>query len=177
MDNLLMNNYLLLKYSPELEQYSKRLGFSNTYFLEKDFILISNPNSRKVLAQARDARKMDLQVIFQPRDESQLLFAVENKDIQVLIGLESLFSSDSLFQVRSGLDTFLCRQLASHDKKLAFSFSDLINSGSQAKVMARMRFNLKLCRKYKIPIIFSSFARSREEMRSRKDLELFFRNV
>ena len=54
--------------------------------------------------------------------------------------------------------------------------AEAVTKGSfeRAKLMNRIRFNLKLCRKYKVKTYFGNFAQQQFEMRSAKDLKSFW---
>ena len=100
-----------------------------------------------------------------------LRFVLEKSDVDIVYGMETIHPKDSMHFVRGGLDQVLCKIAAEKGKILAFSFSDILNSSSQGKLLARIMFNVKLCKKYKVPMMVCSFAASKEEMRSAKDLQ------
>ena len=59
------------------------------------------------------------------------------------------------------------------------SFSQLLNASrqEQAVILGRILQNLKLCKKYKVPVVVGSFANSPYQMRDSKDLLAFARTL
>ncbi len=169
-----MDNYLLLPPSLELEQLSARLGFAQTLFLNRDFVVVSG-TPKDILIKTKEAKKKRLMVICRCNDEKILRFVLEKVPIDAVIGMESIFRKDSLHYPKSGLDHILSKIAFEQGKAIGFSFSDMLHAADRGKVLNRMKFNLKLCRKYKLRVIFSNFSSNRAEMRSAKDLEAVFR--
>lgn len=172
---LSMDNFLLMKRTDELELLSRKLGFDKILFLESGLVLITTSDKKKLLQEIKVARQKGFFTIYQPRTEEMLRFAMEKTPIDIVVGFESINPKDSLHYVRSGLDQIYCRIAKEKNKILGFSFSEILNSSNQSKLIARMTFNLKLARKYQLKVIFGNFSREKDEMRSAKDLEAFFR--
>ncbi|MBI5872450.1 hypothetical protein HZB88_05225 [archaeon] len=57
----------------------------------------------------------------------------------------------------------LCRELQKEKTAVAFSLSEIINAKEKWKTMSRMMQDIRMCRKYKIKMLFASFAKSPEE--------------
>ncbi len=91
--------------------------------------------------------------------------------------MEKIHPKDSLHFVRGGLDQVLCKIAAERGKIIGFSFAELLNSSDQAGWLSRVKANVRLCRKYKVKMLLSTFAVAKMELRSRKDLEAFSRIV
>ncbi len=164
-----MDNYLLLKENEELNELSTKLGFSKTYFL-KDLELL-NPKSKKELLKQTKSTKT---TVFIPQTEEMLRFALEKSSVDIIMGTEMINAKDSVHFVRGGLDQITCRIAKDKGKIIAFSFGDILRSKDRARLLARMMFNIKLCKKYGVKVIFSNFSLKKEEMRSAKDLRAFF---
>lgn len=103
--------------------------------------------------------------------------AVENKKVDILLSPEKESKRDFMFSRNSGLNQVLCKLAAKNDVAIGFNFSDLLNcSGKErSKTLGRMRQNVRLCKKYKVKIIFSSFAKNKYELRSSEFLKVFER--
>ena len=164
-----MQNFLLNKPDKETEELSKRLGFEKTLFLDQDFILLKREirKSRKEIDQAKSKKKI---VIYQPNSEEDLRYALEHTSVDMVMGIEKIHPKDSLHYPRAGLDQVLCNLARENDKIIAFSFEELLNNNNRPKLLNRMAFNLKLCHKYKIKILFSNFSKNLWEMRAPKEL-------
>lgn len=168
-----MINLLLMEENSKVKELSKNLGFSKTWFLGKDVILISGFNKKEVLKKIKENKNKF--IIVRVESEEMLRFVLEKTTAQMVFGQEMVNLKDSVHFLRGGLDQITCKIAASQGKIIGFSFVDILESSFQGKVMGRMSFNLKLCKKYGVKTFFGNFSTSFYEMRSRKDLESFFR--
>ncbi len=167
---IVMDNYVLLSKDIAVEQESTKLGFSKTFFLGDDFVVVDTSDPKELLRLAGQARNKRKVVIYRPPTEELLRFALEKTSVKGVIGIEQIHPKDNVHAVRGGLDQVLCTIAAEKKKTIYFSFSDMLNSTSRAKFLARMMFNVRLCRKYNLNIGFSTFATGMEELRSARDL-------
>jgi len=168
-----MHNLILTKETKELLELSKKLGFTKTMFLEKDFVLIKAKSKKELLKEiGRAKRKL---TIYETESEEFLRFALEKTKIDLIYGMELINPRDSVHFVRGGLDQITCRIAAEKDKIIAFSFSEILNAKKKDKIIARMKFNIKLCKKYKVKMYFSTFAKNENELRSAQDLFAFWK--
>src|SRR3989344_7550661 len=165
---------ILIKKSDELVKLSKELGFPQAYFLE-DIEHISGNNKKEILAKSKNAKKQGKFIIYQAFSEETLRFVLEKTEVNLVYGMENINESDSLHYPRGGLDQILCKIAVERDKIIAFSFNEILNSTKRSKLLNRIIFNLKLCGKYKVKTGLFNFAKQKEELRSKKDLEAFFR--
>lgn len=168
-----MHNFLLMNKSKELEDLSTELGFEKTFFSGEDFIILDE-DFKKNLLRNIDRNKQKL-IIYRAKTDEMLRFALERTKVNMVMGMEQIHLRDSVHFVRGGLDQVLCKIAAEKGKIIVFSFSNLLNTVDKGKLMARMMLNIKLCKKYKVKMLFSTFAVSKMEMRSRNDLEAFWR--
>lgn len=172
---LSMDNIILTKYNKEIEQLSEKLGFTKTLFLEKDFVLIEAETKKQLLKQIDSTRKKKLLTLFKPKTEELLRFALEKTKVDLVYGMELINPKDSVHFVRGGLDQVTCKIAADKCKVIAFSFSEILNSKNRDKLLARMKANIKICKKYKVKMLFSSFAKNEKELRSTQDLFAFWK--
>lgn len=135
---------LFCRGNKELEKFGKELGFSKLFF--KD-----------------DFKKLGLVISKDYHTDRKL---VEGKRIKILVNSHVNPFRDSLHQRVSGLDHVLCKLL--NKNKIAVGFS--LDSLDNPVVLGRIKQNIKLCRKYKVKILFFSFAKSKYEMRSVLDM-------
>ena len=170
-----MDNFLLTTKTPELEQLSGALGFSRTLFLERDWVLIAANTPSTLLQQIKEAQKRKLLTVYAPPDEELLRFALEKTTVDIILNVEKIHAKDSLHYPRGGLDQVLCTIAAQNNKTVAFSFAEILISTRRSQLLRRLRFNLHLGHKYKIKMLFSTFARQEEELRSAADLQALWR--
>ena len=168
-----MDNIILTKENTEIESLSKEFGFARTLFIEKDFILLETTSKKEILDTISRAKGKP--IFYRATDEETLRFVLERTPIKVIFGTEFIAAKDSLHHVRGGLDQVLCKIAAEKGKIIAFSFHDLLQANNKGALLARMKFNIKLCQKYKVKTFFSTFAKSKWELRSAKDLEALWR--
>ena len=69
----------------------------------------------------------------------------------------------------------LCKLAKKNNIAIGFSFNEILKSKEKSKLIGRMMQNIKLCRKYKVKMVFASFAKNKFEMRAVKDLLSFCR--
>ncbi len=170
-----MDEYVFMKKSTEAEKLAADLGFVKLHFLDSDFVLLKGKTPKELTKEIDTAINKKLKTVLKADSEDMLRFALEKSGVDVVYGMESINPKDSLHYVRGGLDQVLCKLAAEKGKILAFSFSEILNSSERGKLLARIMLNVKLCKKYKVSMVFCSFANVKEEMRSAKDLQAFGR--
>jgi hypothetical protein len=170
-------NLVLMKEKDDIAELNFDLGFNDIFFLEKDFVLVTGKSKKEYLKNIKIAKKKKLLVLAKPETEELLRFLIERTEVDLIFGMEKINPKDSVHFPRGGLDQVICKLAADNNKILAFSFNDILNSKDnlvRAKLMNRIRFNIKLCKKYKVKTFFSNFAKDKMEMRSFNDLKAFW---
>jgi len=168
-----MDNIILTTENKEIGSLSQQLGFTRALFLDKDFLLLETKSKKEILDTVSRAKGKP--IFYRATDEEVLRFVLERTPIKMVFGLEFISSKDSVHHVRGGLDQVLCKIAAEKRKIVAFSFHDLLLANNKSVLLARMKFNIKLCQKYKVKTFFSTFASNKWELRSAKDLEALWR--
>jgi len=145
----MFTDIVLLERNKEIKDFmEKELGFSNVFFKE-DFDKLS-------LVIGGDAFKN--------------LKALENKNTKILVSAESR-ERDSMHQRNSGLNQVLCKLAAKNKIIIGFSLSNIDSLEMLGKVMQ----NIKLCKKYKVRMIFITLAKNKFELRDARDMIAFCR--
>ena len=110
-------------------------------------------------------------------DENINRKSLENKKVDILLSPENNKREDSLLSRKSGLNQVLCKLAKENDISIGFDFSMLINfSGKErSKIFGRMIFNYKLCKKYKVKMIFSCFSKDKFDLRNKDAMRVFER--
>jgi len=116
----------------------------------------------------KDIRKSEGLVVVMGGNEVINRMAVENKKVNVLLSPEKNYKKDFLLSKNSGLNQVLCKLAKTNNVAIGFDFSYILNSQDNKKIniLGRMMQNVKLCKKYKLKMIFSSFANSEYDLRS-----------
>lgn len=92
---------------------------------------------------------------------------------ELVYNLELSAGKDFAKTRNSGLDKPTCQFARENNVIIAFSFSAMLNSANQQKIIGRIMQNIKLCRKYKAKTAIASFAEEPYGMRSPHDLKSF----
>ena len=142
-------------------------------FKEKlnNYVLLKLDNKKKLLQEIQANKKKGLQVVFQPTTEEMLRFALEKTPVDMVVNVENLHPKDHTHYPRSGLDQVLAKIAAAKEKTVVFNFNDVLISTNRGKLIARMRLNIKLCKKYKVKMLLTDFS----NQRTVADLTSFYR--
>tara|TARA_Y100000310_G_C20451586_1_gene700995 strand:+ start:141 stop:650 length:510 start_codon:yes stop_codon:yes gene_type:complete len=116
----------------------------------------------------RVMRKLKKPVIVLGGDEGVNRSAVECKYVDVLLHPERNSLNDGLHQRRSGLNQVLCKLAKQNNISIGFSFNLVLQSKGRerARIIGRMRQNVRLCRKYKVNMKIGSFTSNKWGLRS-----------
>jgi len=116
-------------------------------------------------------------VIKQGGSEQQNRGNVSDKNVDILMNPELKSYKDKLHYRNSGLNHILAKIATDNDVAIGFGFSYLLNSNNveRARIIGRMKQNVRICRKSKTKMVVCSYASSPQEMRGAKDLLAFAR--
>ena len=163
----------------EFIDLASKLGFSSLVFVydKPNFREIS---SKKVkihyalllpIAKLNIARSKKLLAFY--KGHSHAREAIE-RGFDVVFAVEDDPRPDHLHFRNSGLNHVLCRFAHKNKVKIGFSFSDILNSNNCHILLGRIMQNIRFCRKFKVPMLIASFAKTPFEMRSFFELRAFF---
>src|SRR3989344_951884 len=152
-------NYYLVMYCDivlaskdnDLEDFAKKIGYSKLIFKE-------------------DFNKLGLII---SKDYSTNRKLVENKKIKILVNPHVNSFRDSLHFRASGLDHVICSLCNKNNVSIGIS----LDSINDPIMLGRVKQNIKLCRKYKVRMLFFSFAKNNYELRSVHDMLSFLRSI
>lgn len=179
----MVTNLVFMKENKSAFELSKELGFSKTLFLDKDICLVKGKDKKKILKEIKEGKKEGLFVVVKPENEEILRFVLEKSPADMVFGQELINPSDSVHFRRGGLDQITCKIAAEKGKIIGFSFRDVLGgrasgttnvvlvSGERSKLIGRMMFNSKLCRKYGVKVYLGNFSEDKWEMRGIYELK------
>lgn len=101
--------------------------------------------------------------------------AVENKKVDILLSPEKERKRDHTHYRDSGLNQVLCKLAKQNKISIGINFNDIYNSKHRDKLLAKIKQNIRFCRKYKVNMVVGSFANKKEEIRSKDELQTFAR--
>jgi RNase P/RNase MRP subunit p30 len=104
-----------------------------------------------------------------PESVRQIL---EHARPDVVFNLERTGKHDFIHHRASGLNQVHCELMKKNGISLGVSFSSVLalRGKERARLLGRVSQNIRLARKYKLDVLFASFAKSPFGLRSRKDL-------
>ena len=127
------------------------------------------------LAKLRDeVKKSKGKVVVLGGNDKQNRLALE---IDVLLSPEANNKEDNVHYRKSGLNQVLCKLAKQNDIAVGFDFARLLRSQGKerGKILGKMFFNYKICKKYKVKMVFSSFAKDKFELRNGDSMRVFER--
>jgi len=154
--------YPFQKYSAEIKDK----------FLKNSNIKIGLLCSEKQIKQAKNITNF----VFVEKSQNFQRIVEKNKEI-ILIGLEKQEERDFIHHRASGLNHVLCSLIKKNNISVAFSFNSTLSSDKKNMIIGKMKQNMRLCKKYKIKMIFASFASESYEMRNYIDIKSFFNTL
>ncbi len=141
--------------------------------LEKDNLIYVDIIRPKNINEIRKIGNSNKLIIIKCSNEDFNRAALENRNIDILLGSELIFSKDFVHFRASGLNQVLCKLAKKNDIAIGFSFSELINFEKKEVLLGRFMQNVVLCRKYKIRMIIGSFALKYNEIKNKSELMSF----
>jgi hypothetical protein len=128
------------------------------------------------------ANKLDLNLINFEQTKDSFIFETcvmkkmseEIPKADIVFGLELSSRQDYMHQRNSGLNHILAKQLKEKDIVVCFSLNSVFEN---EVVLGRMKQNVKLCRKYKVKMIYASLASDEFGLRTEHDLQYFAKAI
>lgn len=104
---------------------------------------------------------------------------IESKKADLIYDFEQASKKDSMHFRSSGLNQVLLKLMKEKNVSYGLNFSQVLNASKQEqpKIIGRIMQNIRLCRKYKVPVVVGSFASNPFQMRDYKDLMAFARTL
>lgn len=146
--------------------FAKSLGWNDIVFLYSD------KKSEAVLVEPKQIQTLK---------KSKIVFCKGSRDAiersaHVLFDFENEKREDFLHHRASGLNQVLCKLAKKNNVLVAFDFNAILTADDviRARIIGRIKQNIKLCRKYGVSMLPLSFAKSPLQMRSVLDFRAFF---
>ena len=114
-------------------------------------------------------------IIKEGETEEQNRKYVSDGQNDILMNPELKSLGDKVHYRKSGLNQVLVNLAVKNDVAIGFGFSFVLNSNGveRAKILGRMKQNVRICRKSGAKMVVCSYANSVKEMRGSKDLLAF----
>lgn len=123
-----------------------------TYYMNYDIIKAKNINElRKKINKSKGL------VVVEGGDDNINRAAVENSKVDILLSPEKSRRKDVLYVRNSGLNQVLCKLARDNEVAIGFNFNDVLETENKEVIVGRMMQNVRLCRKYKVAMVFDCF--------------------
>ncbi|MFH1456285.1 MAG: RNase P subunit p30 family protein [archaeon] len=96
--------------------------------------------------------------------------AMETGRVDILLSPEKHCHKDFMHHRNSGLNQVLCNIANKKKTAIGISLNDLLYLENRGQRMGRIMQNVKLCKKYKVKLVFASFAKDKFGQRPVKDM-------
>lgn len=114
-------------------------------------------------------------LIVESRGSEKDRHVLEKTNTDCVYSFEENRKKDKVHHRGSGLNQVLCKIMKDKKKIIVYNFNLVLNSkgADRARIMGRIKQNIKFCRKYKVQQAIASFASTPFEMRALTDLKSF----
>jgi len=113
-------------------------------------------------------------VVVKGGDEKVNRRCVSVRNFDILLDPHKGYWKDKIHQRVSGLNQVLCKLAKENKVAIGFSFSSILHS-KDYKEFGRIKQNIKLCRKYKVPMVIGNFASKKDDLRKLDDIYSMFK--
>lgn len=105
--------------------------------------------------------------------------SLENKHSDMLLNPEYERKKDFMHYRDSGLNHVLCKIAKENGKAIGINFNEIkkMKKKEDAERLGRIIQNIRLCRRYKVPVIIASFAKNTQETVHSSELKTFARTL
>lgn len=117
--------------------------------------MINTQNLNQARKQIQELKKQNKLIIVQAQNDEFNRKIFENKDVDIVIGLEQHNRKDKLKQRDSGLNEVLCKLANKNNIKIGIDLNELKKQDKKNKaiVLSRIIQNIQLCKRTKTAII------------------------
>jgi len=132
-----------------------------------DSIIIEETDFQKARNKIREAKKQNKEIVFTSTDDELARKVIEKENISILL-INQVGRKDKLKQRDSGFNQVLAKLAKKKNVAIGINLDEILsaNEEEKARIIARIRQNVKLCNKNKLKMKFLS-----NEARSPHDLK------
>jgi RNase P/RNase MRP subunit p30 len=166
----------------EFIEIATRLGINELVFVYKlkDFVRKEFDTGVEVkfgiLAKSNEIlkakNKADI-VLYECGEDAR--HVIEKFKPDIVFNLENSSRKDFIHHRNSGMNHIIAKLMCEKKVKLGVSFANLLKSSKRDVLIGRIKQNIKLCKKYKVDVIVSSFAKDVYGLRCEKEIGSVFR--
>jgi RNase P/RNase MRP subunit p30 len=156
------------KNEKEFLDMATKLGYKELVFLYslKDF-----KGKGGIVCEAKELgkakNKTEIVVVKCKDDVKQVI----ERSPSFIYGMEDHNNMDFMHHKNSGLNHVLVKLMKTKNVGYMVDFNGLLNS-DRTRLLSRIKFNINLCKKYKVNVVIASFANDPYKMKGKKDMLL-----
>lgn len=158
-----MFEVLITNQNKELEEQAKKAGFESVFFIDNErIVLIETGNKEDLRKRIASANAKNKKIVVMGSNDEVNRIAAEDKRVSVILHPEISRKEDFIHYRNSGLNHVLCRSMKNNGVAMGISYDSIksLNGQKKAEAIGRIMQNIRLCRKYKTPIVLASFGKS-----------------
>lgn len=168
---------LHLYFVPELD-WLKKLDFGGACIIGKEVDQKNLVQGEEIEAKRKQELRRKVResradfIILKKAPDEIVQYAIQEGVVDCVTGLEKGRQHIPLLYRNSGFNQVMAKAAAKNQVAVDFSFNNILKTEGEkrARFLARMKQNMKLCKKYNAPVILSSGAHDKWEMVSAYDL-------
>lgn len=138
---------VLMEENKEATEITRKLGFEKIFF-------------------KNDIKKLGILEVKDYNDKRKL---IENNSLNILLNPHLVTNKDSLHFRNSGMDQIICSLMNKNGIAMAFTLDKINNHVEIGRIMQ----NIRLCRKYKVKMLFFTFSDNIYGLRAKLDIIAF----
>jgi RNase P/RNase MRP subunit p30 len=136
----------------------------------KKAVLIKSQNKNKIIKEANQAHQKGIASFTETKNDLSTRFILEKTKVTGIINPENIHPKDHTHFRRSGLDQVSCKAAAKNKKFIITTLISLKQSKSPPKLLGRIRQNISLTKKYKVPYFITSSTQTPNEIKGANDI-------
>ena len=181
-----MFDLILINSSKNFFDKCEKLGFDNIFFMENfgdgkkaDGVLIEAKTKEELIKKVDKARGRYKFIVVLGGNNEINRTALESNYADLLLNPERKKEKDFMHYRNSGLNNVLCKIAKEKGKAIGIDFSEIkkMRERKDAERLGRILQNMRLCRKYKVPVVIASFAKNSRELVHAAELKTFARTL
>jgi RNase P/RNase MRP subunit p30 len=161
---------------------AKELGSDIMFAYEKPnlgegiMIIASKP---KELDSVRKKAKQAAFVVASSTDETTIRLIMEAKWVKYFTNIETSTGRDHTHYRRSNFNQVLAKLARDTGKTYLVDFSHILRIDGKKRdiLLGRIKQNIKICKKFKVPVHIATFAEDEYGLRNPSDLKAFLRSL
>ncbi len=170
----------------KLDDLRRRLHFEKIFYVKNfgenkksDGVIIKANAKDELFDKINKAKERNKFIIVLGGSNEINRASLENKHSDMLLNPEYERKKDFMHYRDSGLNHVLCKIAKENGKAIGINFNEIkkMKKKEDAEKLGRIIQNIRLCRRYGVPVVIASFAKNINEMIHSSELKTFARTL